>query len=687
MVPTVSMFPHDKLDWNLSRLEKKLADGQTDTETRLAYARANLSKGRFHAGGEQCFTEALTQGRRVLHHEPGHPEGLVLSALALVLLDRGEPASRYLESALESAGEDPVLHVALGELALQSGNTDDAVHAFQEVCRLAPDAWESHLLLGHLLAELAEDPSASKRRIERAQYHLVRALQLDPSKEETPALQRALALLCLRTDRTADGHRLFTRLLDHPDYRAEARYHLGRVAARLGKHKKAILSFHQHLSETTDERAAVWSRIGASYLHLGEPERAREACNRALALDDDDLEARWVLGAAMLEEGQPEEAIRVFREILELAPDHQDAFAELVRLRTAEQDVRWLRQALRSETAVYDRLPVRGWRVDPRTGREVAVDPRSCTRSRIDVLIRGLGTVDSTVTNTVLGCLDLTTDEGLRFRLWEGVLELLARRKAAEMGDELRNAGQFYSAAAGRDVLTLSHLLTEEELTAGLNVGEEDLRKAAVQRHGPAPDVLVHRANVAQERREARAWQALLLLAIANRRSPTARNLLVRWASDADAELGLAARAGLAMSGDQDAAATIDGLAAELQITHLAKQALAPLGVPDGPDPARLVKDQDKQVCATCARRGSQAGHMIVGHGTAVCNVCMATIWERRNDLMSRDPDLACALTGATLLDVDALYFYQGVPVSSTCVDLSIGHDERETIASYLASL
>src|SRR5690606_28406946 len=139
------------------------------------------------------------------------------------------------------------------------------------------------------------------------------------------------------------------------------------------------------------------------------------------------------------------------------APDHQDAFGELVRLRTADRDVRWLRQALRSEAAVYDRLPVLATREDPRTGRIVEVDPRASTRARIDELVRGLGRVDEDVTATVLSCMDLTTDEGLRFRLWEGVLDLLARRRAAEVAQDLSQAGRRYSASAGRDVLTLAH--------------------------------------------------------------------------------------------------------------------------------------------------------------------------------------------------------------------------------------
>lgn len=691
------MFPHDKLDWNLSRLEKRLADGETDPDVRLAYAAACISRARFHGGGDSGYNDALTQARRVLHHEPGHPTALVIASLALVLLDRAEAAERYLEEARRTAGDDPRLHIAIGEAALQVGDSAAAETAFATATRLSPESWEGHLLLGRLLTQLARrappTDATAVRRTESAQYHLVRALQLGPSEPEQPPVLYDLATLCLRTGKVADGQRLLTRLLDHDAWRAEARYHLGRVAARTGKHKKAILYFRQHLSEASDERAEVWARIGACHLHLGEPHKAREACNRALALDPDDIEARWILGSALIAEGQPADAARAFREILEIAPDHQDAFSELVRLRAQEGDLRWLRQALRSETAVYDRLPATALRPDPRhasRGRQApptTIDPRSSTRHRVRTLVRGMGALDANAAATVLECLDLTTDEGLRFLLWDGALDLLARRRAGQVNEALAAPGRRYSVATGKDVLTLAHLIGEERLTVGLDVSEDDLRRAAVERHGPASDVGAHRTNIAAERQQARAWQGLLLLAIASKATPSARNLLVRWSSDADPELGVAARAGLAMTGDADATRALRGLAAEKQVDHLIRLASALGEQPNGPEPALLVTDRDDLVCATCGRRGGQVSHMIVGRGHAVCNVCMSTLHERRAELTTRDPELACALTGATLLDADALYVYQGTPISSACVEQSLGHEERETVAAWLAAL
>jgi tetratricopeptide (TPR) repeat protein len=688
------MFPHDKLDWTISRATREAASG--GPEVRLALSRALLSRALFHGGDDADLHDALTHARRALSVEPGQTDALVLAGLALVLLDRAEQAERYLEEARAAAPDDPMLAFATGVLARSERRNDDAITAFEAMVRGAPGSWEAHYMLGEELSGAVRRRAATDRDVEHAQFHLVRAIERGAVAHVRPKLLLDLALLCMRTRRDADAERLLRHLLDHDRLRAVARYHLGRIAARGGRHKKAIVLFRQHLGERDHDAPGVWTRIGACHLAMGEPQRAREACNRALALEPDDLAARWILGRALRAEGLPDDASRVLRELLELAPDHQDAFRELVAMRQDAGDVRWLRQALRSEVAVYDRLGVAGWRDDPTSGRPVTIDPRAATRDRIDALLAALATADADVARTVLATLDLTTDEGLRFRLWDSVLTRLSQQRAAEVAGWLSRPGDYYGAAHGIEVLTLARALPEEALTQGLAVSEADLRKAAVDRHGAAPDVHTHREHVATERAQARAWQALLLLAIASHRTPTGRNLLVRWASDADPELAVAARAGLALAGDTDAASVIEGIAAGLQLNHLAAALAAPPVAGGPPRVAHIVSDRDDLVCATCGRRGGQVAHMVVGEAparggradgpTAVCSVCTHAISERRAELTTRDPDAVCALTGATLLDTPALYSWQGVTLSAAALDLSLGHEEREAIAAWFAN-
>lgn len=699
------MFPHHKLDWTISRLEKQLEAMPDDTDARLELCRAGVSRARWHGGGEMWFNKALTHARRVLQHDPTNPGALVVTGLALVALDRGDMAARYLDEAQRVGAERADVHFALGEMHRANRDRHQAVREYQTACRIAPESWETHSALGQVLQERADELGRPRRLTERSQFHLVRALQFDPTPDAVPAVLHDLGVSCLRTGRVSEAHRLFMRLLESPSHRRAAQYFLGLVSYRLGKYKNAILYFRQHLkppdahipaeNERTKadfrhpptENPQVWTRIGMAYLQLGEPAKAREACHKALTIEPTDLLARWALGCSLVEEGQEEDAVRVFREMLEDAPDHVGAFAELVSIRAHAGDPRWLQQALRSEVAVYDRLPASALREDPNLStHKVRISPRHSTRERIHIVLNALREIDGGASAVALKAMDLTSDEGLRFLLWESALEMLATQRAAAASARLNEPRRNYGASAGREILVLSDLITEQALTHGLNIGEPDLKRAAVDRHGPVSDVGLHRVNIDRERKEARAWQALLLLAVTAHRTPSGRNLLLRWAAEADPELAIAAQAGLAALGDPDATEAVRERAVKRGAGHLVDRLSGLALGNDVGSPPRVITDEEQRICATCGRRTGEVHHFIAGPDAAVCNECLADIARDRRNLATIDPTIRCALSGVSLLDVSAMYMYRAVPVSSDCVDQSLGLQEREAVDRYLAT-
>jgi tetratricopeptide (TPR) repeat protein len=680
------MFPHDKLDWTLSRLEQRLEHAPDDTVARLEYATGHLSQAMFHDGGEMSFNHALTQARRVLQHDPSSPGALVVAGASLVGLGRIEAATRYLDEALKLQPDRADVHLALGTLHQQAGDRHQAVREMEFACRLAPGSWEPHYLLGRLLAERADELGGPRRMLERSQFHIVRALHLGPSAALGANLLNALGVMCLRTGRYNDALKLFTRLQDHDKYSDKAQYYLGLVSYHLGRYKNSILHHRRYLDKH-GENAHVHARIGMSYLHLGEVQKAREASNHALAIEPGDLQARWTLGCAWLEEGHVDEAVRTFKGILQDAPDHLPAFTELVRIRRDRGDARWLEQALRAEVGGHDRVPLRDRR-ENQTGRgTIEIDPRSATRSRIRVVLEALAQLGEDTAPTILETMDLTTSEGLRYQLWEAALAQVASRRARKALRSLKEPGRHFGAQAGRDVLTLAEFLPEAMLTNGLQVEEDDLKRAAVERHGPATDVSAHRANVDRERQEARAWQSLLLLAVATRQTRSGRNLLVRWASDADPELADAARAALVMLGDTEAPSHLRERARQRGAEHLVDALLAEIAPTEPQQAPRPVSDDESAVCSTCGRRVPQVEHIMVGRNAAICNHCMMEIARNRRELATDNPSVACALSGSTLLESHAIYEFRGVPVAAEVVDESLGLAERDEVDRYFLSL
>ncbi len=668
------MFPHQKLDWNLGRLESEVREKPDDPAVRLAFGRALLSKGLFHGGGEQACAQGLRQAQRVLKDDAQNGEALVLAGAALVGMNRPESARPYLDEAVRVVPDRPDLHLAMGALCRAEGDRVRSVAHLEQACRLEPKAWEAHFYLGRALAEQARGADHARRLVERAQFHLVRALKDGLAPDLKASALKDLGVTCLATGRYAEAERIFQRLREHPRHRQRARFHLGKVAYSLGKYKNAIHHLRAFLADAPPD-AGAWTTMAQAFLQLGELQRAREACNQALLLDPEHVEARYTLGCTVLEEGDQPEALRIFRLNLKDHPEHVPSYLEIARIRRKANDVRWLARALHAEVGDFDRLP-------PASGDR---DPRQATRRRIAVLLDELKAMGPSSVGVVLGAVGRTRSEAVRFQLWEAAAALAASQGADEVALKLRDPGRHFGAALGRQVHAVAHLLPEPVLTRGLAVGDEDLKREAVDRFGPAPDVAAHRANVERARREARTYQAFLLMAIARRRSRAGRSLLARWAETADPEMATVARVGLAIYGDPEAvdalrqAALAAGTSA--QVDHLL-ESLAP---PRQPGVPRPLEEGESAHCTACGRTAREVQHLMAGSQAVLCDRCVSHVGRHRESLPARE-DARCALCGRTGFEARGLFHYTGVDVCRVCVDLSLGLLEREEVDAYLSA-
>ena len=173
------MFPHDKLDWHMTRLDRRLDQSPEDIGVRLEYATTCLSKAWWHQGGEVWFNGALTQARRILQHDPANPGALVIAGASLVQLGRFDPGARYLDEALRLSPGRADVHLALAQMHRAQRDLHQAVREAEIACRLAPDSWEVNHLLSMVLWERSQELGGRGRLAERSQFHTVRALQLD----------------------------------------------------------------------------------------------------------------------------------------------------------------------------------------------------------------------------------------------------------------------------------------------------------------------------------------------------------------------------------------------------------------------------------------------------------------------------------------------------------------------------
>jgi tetratricopeptide (TPR) repeat protein len=679
------MYPHDKLDWHISRLERRVEEHPEDAAVRVQLAAGCYSKAAFHEGRDVWFNKALTAARRALQGDPANVEAMVIAGASLVGLDRQEPAVRYLDEATQRDAERPDLRLALGRMHWQAGDRHAAVRELEQACRLAPQSWEAHAWLSQVLIERAEELRHPPRLHERARFHAVRALSLGPSPSHEAVLLHLLGVSCVQSERYDDAGRLFQRLIGYDHWKGKAEFYLGLVAYHAGRYHNAVMHLRRRLEDEPDD-ARVLARLGMCYLQLGETDRAREACNRALAVEPEHAGARWTLACSLLEEGRTDEAVKLLKELLADMPDHIPAFTEVVGVRRRTGDRRWLAQALRTEVSQYDRLPLSEVLSRPATRDVVTVEPRSVTLARIDVLVRALSDLDDEPVEALLEALELATDEHLRFVLWEHAVDLAARRRGAKAARLVARASERYGAASGRDVLLVARHVPEENLIRGLDLAEDDLRRAAVQRNPGTQDVSAHRRHVEIEREEARAWQAQLLVALGARGDRSAKPLLTRWASEADEDLGLAANAGLLLLGEAAAAGPLRTKAARTGATAHAEAFFRALPRPSSRGVSEITTSPDV-ACETCGRRTPDASWLVTGHGHAMCDQCLHVVARSRSEYAENDPAISCGICERDGVDAPAVFRLRGRTVCSVCLDEGLGWNERESVDRYLAGL
>lgn len=669
------MYPHATLDWNAARLEARLAEHPDEVPTRIELARICLSRGLFHGQSDVQLPIALQHAKKVLTEDPQSVDGLVVAGAALVAMDRAESARRYLDEATRLQPDRADLHLALGAMYRSQGDRHLAIRHLETSVRLASDAWEPHLLLGRVLGERAREISET-RLIERSQYHLVQALRIAPPADLLQPLMLDLGITCLQTQRYAEAEKLFVRLKEHQKYAAVARKYLGQVAFALGKYKNAIQHYRSYC-ESHGEEANVLAQMGLGYLHLRELARARDHCSRALLLDPDHLGARHALACTLIEEGHVTEAMKVLKTTLADNPGDAASYLELVRLRRRLQDYPWLQRALQSEVEGFDRLPI--------TGGEGA--PRVITRRRIAILLEELRAVGPSSITAVLAAIDTLEDEGLRFFLWEEACALAGGHVADEVASQLRDPGRSYSVGLARNALAAAAWLPEPALTAGLNVTVEDIQRQTVERRGNQTDIQAHRRAVDQERDVARAHQALLLLAIATRRSRAARQLLAVWGKDADPDLQVAVLAAQLICGEADSQRALLRRGQERGAAHLVERLIAlvqPSSRLSVPQTVRAADANHGQVhCSSCGRTGAECTHLLSGTHAVLCDLCVQEVAKDRRKFKSPD-DALCHLCGRTQMETRGVYRIHSVDVCADCMDTSLGVIEREEVEKFL---
>ncbi|HXE53542.1 MAG TPA: tetratricopeptide repeat protein [Tepidisphaeraceae bacterium] len=265
----------------------------------------NLARLGFEIGR---FADAADLLRRAIALRPDSPD--LYANLGMVLATAGLAAQAIpvLRQALALRAR-PEAYNNLANALQAVGNFDEALEAYQQCLRLAPNYADAHNNLAIVLKQ--------KGRFDEAITHFRKSLELRPGNHEA-RYNLGLALKAVgRLDEAVDAFR--QALEQRPDY-AEAALELGSALHDKNDLDAAVAAFRQALQYRPNYPEA-WYGIGNSLKLKPEYGQAIAAYQQALALRPDYAEAFNNLGNALKDLGRMDEALAAYNRAIELRPD------------------------------------------------------------------------------------------------------------------------------------------------------------------------------------------------------------------------------------------------------------------------------------------------------------------------------------------------------------------------------
>ncbi|MCB9865131.1 MAG: tetratricopeptide repeat protein [Phycisphaerales bacterium] len=272
------------------------------------------------------YRDNVTRAARMAELYPGYPKVRLAYAQALLganQLDRADALARELTSASDSSVASEAWQ-ALGQIADERGDPDEALRDFQAAVQAAPDTALAHAHLGKALL--------AANRVEEAARELARAADLAPNYN--PALLD-LAQAYWQLGRTDDARRVYTQVLGNNPYDTAALVGLAQLDIAGGDYAAALdrLATAGRITPRDPQVRALdaWARYMA-----GDWPGAAGQVREALALAPDQPLGRIVSVGLALAQGAPAQALAITSELTkERVLDDAalfDAFAGVVQM-------------------------------------------------------------------------------------------------------------------------------------------------------------------------------------------------------------------------------------------------------------------------------------------------------------------------------------------------------------------
>jgi tetratricopeptide (TPR) repeat protein len=257
----------------------------------------------------------------------------------------------------------------LAELCFAQGRAGEALEAYDEISRSAPDDAETSYNRGVVLSALG--------RHEEALASFDQTLARSP-RDVAALINRGNALHSLR--RFADALAAFDAVLDLAPRNADARYNRGNALLALGRYEEAVASFDAAIALRPNQPEMMLNR-GIALAALDRQLEALDMYRAVLAIDPRRAEAHYNSGNALHALERDVEAVASYDAALALQPQHADAHWNLAwaLLALGDYERGWQEHEWRSKSERWLAPP-------PRTSAPLWLGSAECADRRLLVL-------------------------------------------------------------------------------------------------------------------------------------------------------------------------------------------------------------------------------------------------------------------------------------------------------------
>lgn len=245
---------------------------------------------------------------------------------ARALIDAGQSA-KAVEVLLGLTADNPDSAEAfffLGTALSRSGRLAEGLSAFNSAARLAPrnpNVWRNIGICHGRLAQYDEAHEA-----------LGRAQALDP---DNPAREHDLALIDIEAGDDSSARARLESLLQRAPGHAGVKIALGRLLLRVGEPTRALEHLEPALAHMTNDNA-LRLEVARGHRQVGHLDKAEKAYREALRVQPGSVNAHIGFALVRTAQGRPSEAADLYRMALAIEPKNVAALGNLARLHKFE---------------------------------------------------------------------------------------------------------------------------------------------------------------------------------------------------------------------------------------------------------------------------------------------------------------------------------------------------------------